>query len=171
MLFHRNILFDFDNGLDFTKESTIAFYDNESQWAIGSYDAGECATKLQMSALVDGKDGQMFYFAPAGAATQTDLKNIPVGSQKKVYVLYQNRGNGVNDPLNVRIYGDDTETGGTIWENIKDAYMNSEQNMKSGEWAVMEIDLSDFQWEYISLIRIQRSGTLADLYVRAIIVA
>ena len=167
----QSILFDFDNGLDFTKESTIAFYDNESQWAIGSYDAGECATKLQMSALVGGKDGQMFYFAPAGAATQTDLKNIPVGSQKKVYVLYQNRGNGVNDPLNVRIYGDDTETGGTIWENIKDAYMNSEQNMKSGEWAVIEIDLSDFQWEYISLIRIQRSGTLADLYVRAIIVA
>lgn len=165
------VRFGFDKGLDFSVSSTIAFYDNESQWAIGSYDVGECATKLQMSALNDGKDGQMFYLAPAGAATQTNLKNIPVGPQKKVYVLYQNRGTGVNDPLNVRIYGDETETGGTVWANIKDAYMNSQQGMKSGEWAVMEIDLSDFAWEYISLIRIQRSGTLADLYVRAIIVA
>lgn len=168
----QSILFTFDKGLDFTKESTIAFYDNESSWALGSYDAGEGATRLHMAAL-DGvtKDGQMFYFAPAGAATQTDLKNIEVGDATKVYVLYQNRGENTNEPLNVRIYGDTTATGGTVWENIKDCYANSEKGMQSGEWAVMEIDLTDFAWEYISLIRIQLSQNPADLYVRAIIVA
>ena len=168
----QSILFTFDKGLDFTKESTIAFYDNESSWALGSYDAGEGATRLHMAAL-DGvtKDGQMFYFAPAGAATQTDLKNIEVGDAMKVYVLYQNRGENTNEPLNVRIYGDTTATGGTVWENIKDCYANSEKGMQSGEWAVMEIDLTDFAWEYISLIRIQLSQNPADLYVRAIIVA
>lgn len=168
----QSILFGFEKGLDFTKESTIAFYDNESQWAIGSYDEGEGATKLHMSAL-DGvtKDGQMFYFAPAGAATQTDLKNIEIGDATKIYVLYQNRGEDSNQPLNVRIYGDTTATGGTAWANIKDCYADTEKSMQSGEWAVMEIDLSDFAWEYISLIRIQLSQNPADLYVRAIIVA
>jgi hypothetical protein len=42
--------------------------------------------------------------------------------------------------------------------------------MVSGQWAVLEIDLSAFTWEYISVIKIQagNAATAGEIYIQKI---
>jgi hypothetical protein len=42
--------------------------------------------------------------------------------------------------------------------------------MVSGQWAVLEIDLSEFSWDYISVIKLQAGdgNTAGEIYIQKI---
>jgi hypothetical protein len=130
-------------------------------WVKGEYDAREGALKADLK-----QAPAMFYLAPTGAK-----ENIKVGAEKKLYITYQIRGELTNQPIIVTVFGGESEkdtawdskNGGEFWKDVQ-------RSMVSGQWAVLEIDLSAFTWEYISVIKVQAGdgNTAGEIYIQKI---
>ena len=111
----------------------------------------------------------MFYLAPTGAK-----ENIEVGAEKKLYITYQIRGELTNQPIIVTVFGGesatdvawDSKNGGEFWKDVQ-------RSMVSGQWAVLEIDLSEFSWDYISVVKLQagNAATAGEIYIQKIEIA
>ena len=149
-----------DLGIDLTDRETVEKYLSDETWMIGMYDTTEGAARVDLS-----QASAMLYLADAG------FKNIEIGDNNRLYVLYQNRGEG-NQPLTVLLYGADTVNGKINYGNYEVYYSDSVKNMSAGEWAAVEIDLGGFNWKYINLVKIQNDeGSSEELYVRAVTLA
>lgn len=147
----------FKTGIDLTDKVAADRYLSNQTWLKGMYDTTEGATRIALD-----QAPAMFYLADAG------LQNIKIGDNNKLYLIYQNRGDG-NQPLTIVLYGTNAVDGSISYSNIKVYYFDSVKNMAAGEWAVAEIDLGDFGWDYINLVKIQNvEGSSEELYVRAV---
>ena len=141
------------------KENAQTYLDNG--WVKGAYDEAECALKADLAQLP-----AMFYFAPTGAK-----ENLKVGAEKKLYVTYQIRGELTNQPIIVSVFGGDsatdaawdTKNGGDYWKDVQ-------RNMTSGQWATLEIDLADFAYKYVSVVKLQAGNpaTAGEIYIKEI---
>jgi hypothetical protein len=130
-------------------------------WVKGEYDATEGALKADLK-----EAPAMFYLAPTGAK-----ENIKVGAEKKLYITYQIRGELTNQPIIVTVFGGESEkdtawdskNGGEFWKDVQ-------RSMVSGQWAVLEIDLSKFSWDYISVVKLQAGdgNTAGEIYIQKI---
>ena len=148
------------NGFDFSAVENAQMY-LDNAWVKGAYDQTEGALKADLA-----QSAAMFYLAPTGAK-----ENIAIGTEKKVYITYQIRGELTNQPIIVTVFGGDSATdtawgsknGGEFWKDVQ-------RSMTSGQWAVLEIDLSEFEWEYISVIKIQAGepSTAGEIYIKVI---
>ncbi|MBR2384476.1 MAG: hypothetical protein IKA99_02590, partial [Clostridia bacterium] len=110
----------------------------------------------------------MFYLAPTGAK-----ENIKVGENKKLYITYQIRGELTNQPIVITVFGGNSATD-VAWESKgADFWKDVQRSMTSGQWAVLEIDLSEFDWEYVSVVKLQagEATTAGEVYVKEIEVA
>ena len=146
-----------ENGIDLTDKGTVERYLSNRDWMRGMYDSTEGAARIDLP-----QAPAMLYLADIG------FNNIEIGENNRVYLIYQNRGIG-NQPLTILLYGADTINGSINYNNHKVYYFDSVKNMVAGEWATVEIDLSDFAWEYINLVKIQNvEDSSEELYVRAI---
>ena len=144
-------------GIDLTDKEIVERYLSVESWMKGMYDATEGAARIDLA-----QAPAMLYLADAG------FKNIEIGDNNKLYLIYQNRGEG-NQPLTILLYGTETVNGGINYGNYQVYYFDSVKYMSAGEWAAVEIDLSDFNWEYINLVKIQNDeGSSEELYVRAV---
>ena len=148
------------NGLDFSaKENAQIYLDNA--WVKGEYDETEGALKADLA-----QAAAMFYLAPTGAK-----ENIKVGAEKKLYITYQIRGELTNQPIIVSVFGGDSTTdaawdsknGGDFWKDVQ-------RSMVSGQWATLEIDLADFKYDYISVVKLQAgaAATAGEIYIQEI---
>jgi hypothetical protein len=148
------------NGLDLSEAENAQMYINNA-WVKGEYDETEGALKADLA-----QAAAMFYLAPTGAKD-----NIKVGADKKLYITYQIRGELTNQPIIVTVFGGesakdaawDSKNGGEFWKDVQ-------RSMVSGQWAILEIDLSEFAWEYISVIKLQAgdAATAGEIYIKEI---
>ena len=146
-----------ETGIDLTNKEIVEKYLSVDSWMKGMYDTTEGAARIDLP-----QAPAMLYLADAG------FENIKVGDNNKLYLIYQNRGEG-NQPLTILLYGADTVNGSINYGNYQVYYFDSVKNMAAGEWATVEIDLSDFAWEYINLVKLQNvEGSSEELYVRAV---
>lgn len=146
-----------ETGIDLTNKEIVEKYLSVESWMKGMYDTTEGAARIDLP-----QAPAMLYLADAG------FENIKVGDNNKLYLIYQNRGEG-NQPLTILLYGTDTVNGSINYGNYQVYYFDSVKYMSAGEWAVAAIDLGDFNWEYINLVKIQNvEGSSEELYVRAV---
>ena len=131
----------------------------DNAWVKGAYDETEGALKADLA-----QAPAMFYLAPTGAK-----ENIQVGADKKLYITYQIRGELTNQPIIITVFGGesatdagwDSKNGGEFWKDVQ-------RSMTAGQWAVLEIDLSAFTWDYVSVIKVQAgdSATAGEIYIK-----
>ena len=157
MIYLDALTLGFEAGIDLTNEETVERYLSNETWMKGMYDALEGAARIDLA-----QAPAMMYLADVGYA------NIAVGENNKLYLIYQNRGEG-NQPLTILLYGASSVNEKINYGNAQVYYFDSVKNMSAGEWAMVEIDLSEFAWDYINLVKIQNvEGSSEELYVRAV---
>ena len=160
ILIDKNVLFDFTAGniemLPMGIRPEVVFYTHSHD----DHYHPESALKADLA-----QAAAMFYLAPAGK------NNLEVSEEKKLYVIYQIRGELTNQPIIVTVFGGDSATdaawdsknGGEFWKDVQ-------RSMVSGQWAVLEIDLTEFAYDYISVVKLQAgdSATAGEMYIKEI---
>ena len=148
------------NGIDLSDEENANFYLN-NEWLSGRFDQEESAIVADLSI-----NPAMFYLAPTGAK-----ENVEVGSATKLVITYQIRGELTNQPIVVILHGGNsatdsdwtTKNGGDNWKDVQ-------RSMSAGQWATLEIDLSGFDYDYISVIKLQAGdgNTAGEMWIKSI---
>ena len=147
--------------IDLSNEALANTYLNNA-WVKGSYDSTEGALKADLA-----QAAAMFYRGPAG------IENLYIGEANTLEITYQIRGELTNQPIIVTVFGGDSATD-VVWESKgAEFWKDVQRSMTSGQWAVLEIDLTEFEWEYISVVKLQAGDaeTAGEVYVKEIEVA
>ncbi|MBE7079064.1 MAG: hypothetical protein E7380_04320 [Clostridiales bacterium] len=146
------------NGVDLSNKEVAESYFAVDGWVSGSYLESLSAMQLNTSTK-----NQMFYLA------DNNLKNLEVVDGGKLYIVYQNRTSCATAVIST--YGAQSAEESINYGANKDVWIEIKVNMTEGEWAVLEIDLSDYAYDYISCVKFNGiQGSTNDIYVRAIVV-
>ena len=148
------------NEIDLSVKENAQTYINNA-WVKGEYDETEGALKADLA-----QAAAMFYLAPAGK------NNLEIGENVKLVINYQIRGELTNQPIVISIFGGDSATDAG-WDTKKfdtDFWKDVQRSMTAGQWATLEIDLSEFTWEYISVVKLQAGNpaTAGEIYIKEI---
>ena len=161
----KSLKLGFEKGVDLSDKTYVNNYLTaglQNAWVSGYYDESMSAFKGDMS-----KGDQFFYRADAGHA------NVEVCDSTKIYIIYQNRGENTNNPFYLLAFGADSENAGIDYSKKGEYWVETQRGMSENEWAVLELDISAFEYDYITSFRCgvdSSSGfEKGDLYIRAII--
>jgi len=143
--------------IDLSNETIANTYLNNA-WVKGSYDSTEGAIIADLS-----QAAAMFYRGPAG------MENLYVGEANTLEITYQIRGESTNQPLIVLLYGASSKDSGD-WTQGLESWKDVQRSMTSGQWATLSIDISEFAYDFLSVVKLQAGdgNTAGEMYIKSI---
>ncbi len=145
--------------IDLSNEALANTYLNNA-WVKGRYDSTEGAIVADLA-----QAAAMFYRGPAG------MENLYVGDANTLEITYQIRGELTNQPIVVQPFGGDSATD-AAWNSKagKGVYKDVKRSMASGQWATLLIDISDYAYDYISVVKIfaGEASTAGEIWIKSI---
>ena len=143
--------------IDLSNETLSNAYLNNA-WVKGSYDSTEGAIIADLA-----QAAAMFYRGPAG------MENLYVGNANTLEITYQIRGESTNQPLIVLLYGASSKDSGD-WTQGLEAWKDVQRSMTSGQWATLSIDISEFAYDFLSVVKLQAGdgNTAGEMYIKSI---